>query len=122
MRCDAAVAAPMLAQEKYLNQNADFIAPALAGTYLSWEGEEITDPDYLSFGDPTSATAITWMAAQLARFDLGGDTLTWDDETIIAAARGVLPTDADDAAEPVTINGHLFDPAHPTASYPSQGI
>ncbi len=109
-----AQAAPLLAQEKYLNQKAELIAPALAGEYLSWEGEEIVDPDMINFGDPTSATAITWMAAQIARWNLGID---FDDRTIIDAAASVLPREADTAMAPVQINGHLFDPNHPTEGY-----
>lgn len=109
-----AEAAPLLAQEKFLNQKPELIAPALAGTYLSWDDREITDSDYLSFGDKTSATAITWMAAQIARFGLGGETLRWEDASIRDAARSVLPTDADTSLAPVTINGRSFDPNRPT--------
>lgn len=110
-------AAPMLAQEKYLNQSAELIAPALAGRYLSWQGEEITDPTMINFGGATSATAITWMATQLARWDLGGTALTMDDETLIREAQAVLPPDADESTEPVHINGAPFDPQRPTAGY-----
>lgn len=109
-----AEAAPMLAQEKFLNQSAELIAPALAGSYLSWDDREITDPDYLSFGDRTSQTAITWMAAQIARFNLGGQALRWEDASIVEAARSVLPADADTSMTPVRINGRLFDPTAPT--------
>lgn len=111
-------AAPLLAQEKFLNQKPELIAPALAGTYLSWDNQTVTDPDYLRFGDRTSATAITWMAAQIARFGLGGGTLRWDDASIIGAARSVLPADADTSMTPVTINGRLFDPTTPTKDLP----
>ena len=107
-------AAPLLAQEKYLNQDAELIAPALAGSYLSWEGEELVDPDMINFGDDTSATAITWMSAQIARWDLGID---FDDQTIIDAADSVLPREADTSMAPVEINGHLFDPNQPTDGY-----
>lgn len=108
-----------LAQEKYLNQPASLISPVLAGEYLSWDGEQITDPDYMSFGDPTDPTAMIWMATQLARWDLSGaQQLPFDDTAIIAAARSVLPANVPTTGEPVMINGQLFDPAHPTSNYP----
>lgn len=107
-------AAPMLAQEKYLNQAETLLAPALAGEYTDWDGNEHTDPEMLNFGSPTSATAITWMSAQMARWDLGGDNLRWDDASIIEAARAVLPKEAEMAMDPVDINGRTFDPQRPT--------
>lgn len=109
-----AKSAPLLAQEKFLNQKPELIAPALKGSYTSWDGKQLTDPDYLRFGDPTSATAVTWMSAQIARFDLGGNTLTWDDTSIRNAANDVLPRDADRSLKPVSINGRIFDPNRPT--------
>ena len=68
----------------------------------------------INFGDPTSATAITWMAAQIARWNLGID---FDDRTIIDAAASVLPREADAALTPVEINGRLFNPNTPTEGY-----
>ncbi|WP_018296737.1 ABC transporter substrate-binding protein [Corynebacterium lubricantis] len=109
--------APLLASEKYLNQEESLIAAGLTGSYLNWEGEQVSDPNYLSYGDPTSSTALTWMAAQLARWDLGGTRLTFDDTAIRDAAFAVLPKDAVTNDDPVTINGHVFDPTRPTAGY-----
>ncbi|MHA2787779.1 ABC transporter substrate-binding protein [Corynebacterium sp. S7] len=109
--------APMLASEKYLNQQEPLIAAGLSGTYVNWAGEQSTDPNYLSYGDPTSSTALTWMAAQLARWDLGGSRLTFDDTAIRDAAFAVLPRDAVTDDAPVTINGRTFDPTRPTAGY-----
>lgn len=107
-----------LAQEKYLNQPASLISPVLAGEYRSWAGEEIADPDYMSFGDPTDPTAMTWMATQIARWDLSSaQQLPFDDAAIIAAATSVLPPDVPRTGKPVMINGRLFDPAHPTSNY-----
>lgn len=113
-------ASETLAQERYLNQSADLIVSGLAGQYLTWDDREVTDPDYMSFGDPTQQTALTWMAAQLARWDLGGETLIMDDETIINAATSVLPADADTSTETVSINGTPFDPTRPTRAYTEQ--
>lgn len=108
---------PVLAEEKYLNQQAGLITPALEGRYLTWEGEEVVDPQLMSFGDPTDVTAITWMATQLARWGLGGGVLTMDDATLIAAADSVLPSDVPRQGAAARINDHLFDPAQPTAGY-----
>lgn len=109
--------APVLAQEKYLNQQEGLIRPGLEGTYLDWDGEQVTDPELMSFGDPTDVTAITWMTTQIARWGLGGEALDMDDATIIAASHAVLPADVDRTGTPVLINGHRFDPARPTAGY-----
>lgn len=108
---------PVLAEEKYLNQQAGLITPALEGRYLTWEGEEVVDPQLMSFGDPTDVTAITWMATQLARWGLGGGVLTMDDATLIDAADSVLPSDVPRQGAAARINDHLFDPAQPTAGY-----
>lgn len=106
-------------REKYLNQQVGLLAPALAGHYVNWDDEEITDPEMMSFGDPTDPTAITWMAAQIARWDLSSATsLPLDDTAIIAAATSVLPAGVPRQGQPVRINGRLFDPAHPTSNYP----
>lgn len=108
----------ILAQEKYLNQPASLISPVLAGKYLDWDGEQISDPDYMSFGDSTSFTAMTWMAAQIARWDLSSASpLPLNDAAITAAARSVLPAGVPVDGGPVMINGQLFDPAHPTRNY-----
>ncbi len=108
---------PVLAEEKYLNQQAGLITPALEGRYLTWEGEEVVDPQLMSFGDLTDVTAITWMATQLARWGLGGGVLTMDDATLIDAADSVLPSDVPRQGAAARINDHLFDPAQPTAGY-----
>ncbi len=109
--------APILAQEKYLNQQEGLIRPGLEGKYLTWDGEETVDPELMSFGDPTDVTAITWMTTQIARWGLGGDALTMDDATLIDASYSVLPDDVPRTGTPVMINGLRFDPAHPTAGY-----
>lgn len=110
--------APVLAQEKYLNQPATLIAPALQGHYRSWDDREVVDPEMMSFGDPTDVTAITWMAAQIARWDLSsGTSLPFEDAAIIAAAASVLPADVSRQGTPVEINGRSFDPAQPTRNY-----
>ncbi|AGF73240.1 ABC transporter substrate-binding protein [Corynebacterium halotolerans] len=108
---------PVLAQEKYLNQPTGLITPELEGSYLTWGGEQVVDPELMSFGDPTDVTAITWMTTQMARWDLGGDALRMDDDVLIRASRSVLPADVPRAGDPVMINGHRFDPARPTAGY-----
>ncbi|APT89412.1 nitrate ABC transporter substrate-binding protein [Corynebacterium frankenforstense DSM 45800] len=110
-------AAPLLGAEAYLNQKPEFIEPALRGSYLSWGDEEIEDPDYLRFGDPTSYLAIAWMATQIARFGLGGGALELDDAAVAAVTDSVLPADGDRDLTPVEINGTRFDPARPTAAY-----
>lgn len=107
-----------LAQEKYLNQPGELISPVLAGEYLSWDGEQIVDPNYMSFGDPTNPTAMTWMAAQIARWDTSSaQPLPLEDAAIINAATSVLPPDVPTSGDPAMINGRLFDPAHPTRNY-----
>ncbi|GAB3943059.1 ABC transporter substrate-binding protein [Corynebacterium tapiri] len=111
----ASESAAQLGKEKYLNQKPKLIEPALTGKYVNWADEPVVDPDYLRFGDPTSATAITWMAAQLHRFELDGGQLN-SDHAIGAAARSVLPADADTSLSPATINGQVFDPARYLAS------
>lgn len=109
--------ASMLAEEKYLNQKEELISPALAGSYTTWDGTDVVDPDMINFGGQTSATAITWMAAQIARWDLGGTALTMDDDVLLAATESVLPPEADRSTAPVDINGRIFDPLKPTAGY-----
>jgi nitrate/nitrite transport system substrate-binding protein len=109
--------ATMLAKEKYLNQMEGLIQPALAGDYINWENNQVTDPDMIKFGSQTSATAITWMAAQMARWGLGGDGISFDDDSIINAAQSVLPKEADLSTDPIMINGAPFDPTRPTAGY-----
>ncbi|MDK4282068.1 ABC transporter substrate-binding protein [Corynebacterium propinquum] len=109
--------ASMLAEEKYLNQKEELISPALAGSYTTWDGTDVVDPDMINFGGQTSATAITWMAAQIARWDLGGTALTMDDDVLLAATESVLPPEADRGTAPVEINGRIFDPLKPTAGY-----
>lgn len=109
--------ASMLAEEKYLNQKEELISPALAGSYTTWDGTDVVDPDMINFGGQTSATAITWMAAQIARWDLGGTALTMDDDVLLAATESVLPPEADRTTDPVDINGRIFDPQKPTAGY-----
>lgn len=113
-------AAPMLAQEKYLNQPAKLIQPALSGKYLSWDNQQLTDPNMINFGGDTSAAAITWMATQLARWNLGGDSLRLDNKVLHDAAQSVLPREADMSMSPLHINGKVFDPANPTAGYLSR--
>ena len=110
-------AASMLAEEKYLNQKEELISPALAGSYTTWDGTDVVDPDMINFGGQTSATAITWMAAQIARWELGGTALTMDDDVLLAATASVLPPEADRSTAPVEINGRIFDPLKPTAGY-----
>lgn len=109
--------AEILSREKYLNQKRELFLPTLAGTYQNWEGEEKTDHERISFGDPTNPTEIIWMATQLARWNLGGDTLTMDDPTLIHLADSVLPDDVPRGGDPVTINGRVFDAHTPTAGY-----
>ena len=109
--------ASMLAEEKYLNQKEELISPALAGSYTTWDGTDVVDPDMINFGGQTSATAITWMAAQIARWNLGGTALTMDDDVLLAATESVLPPEADRGTAPVEINGRIFDPLKPTAGY-----
>lgn len=109
--------ASMLAEEKYLNQKEELISPALAGSYTTWDGTDVVDPDMINFGGQTSATAITWMAAQIARWDLGGTALTMDDDVLLAATESVLLPEADRTTDPVDINGRIFDPQKPTAGY-----
>lgn len=113
-------AAPLLAQEKYLNQPAKLIEPALSGKYLSWDNRQVTDPNTINFGGTTSAAAITWMATQLARWNLGGHSLRLDDTLLHDATRSVLPREADMNMNPLLINGMSFDPTNPTAGYLSR--
>lgn len=110
----AAEAAPLLGQEKYLNQNPELIEPALLGDYTDWHGEHHVDPNVINFGGATSQTAITWMAAQLSKQKLGTNPLAWDDAVIKEAAQAVLPREADTSSAALTINGRRFDPARPT--------
>lgn len=105
-----------IAKERYLNQAPALLEEALKGSYLSWSGEQITDPDMINFGGATQEAAVTWLAAQLARWQLGVKPLALNDATIIAAARAVLPPDAEPSRGPLLINGRSFDPARPTAT------
>ncbi|SQG63679.1 nitrate transport protein [Corynebacterium renale] len=110
-------ASTLLAQEKYLNQKKQLIQPALEGTYLAWDDTRHADPNYLRFGDPTSYTAMSWMATQIARFGLGGEGLPFEDAAITGVAKQVLIDGADLSTRPITVNGAAFDPAAPTATY-----
>ena len=109
--------ASMLAKEKYLNQKEELISRALAGNYTTWDGKDLVDPQMIKFGGSTSATAITWMAAQMARWDLGGKAMPMEDQALLDVTKSVLPREADLTTDPVKINGHTFDPLHPTAGY-----
>jgi len=71
----------------------------------------------IKFGGSTSATAITWMAAQMARWDLGGKAMPLDDQALLDVTKSVLPREADLTTDPVEINGHTFSPLHPPAGY-----
>ncbi|NWO08500.1 MAG: hypothetical protein HLX50_23175 [Alteromonadaceae bacterium] len=57
------------------------------------------------------------MATQIARWGLGGDTLTMDDATIIKAAQSVLAPGLSVSSERLSINGVDFDPLTPTRGY-----
>lgn len=109
--------ASMLAKEKYLNQKEELISRALAGNYTTWDGKDTVDPQMIKFGGRTSATAITWMGTQMARWDLGGSAMRMDDQALLDVTKSVLPREADLTTDPVKINGHSFDPLHPTAGY-----
>ncbi|MFH0412599.1 ABC transporter substrate-binding protein [Corynebacterium sp. L4756] len=106
-----------LAQEKYLNQPAELLDGPFSGVYQDWHGNTHTDLDRMSFGDPTDPAAIVWMAAQIARWGLGGDTLTMDDDRIIEAAQSVLVPGLSVTDGALEINGAEFDPLAPTAGY-----
>ena len=106
-----------MAQEKYLNQPAELLDGPFSGVYQDWHGQTHTDLDRMSFGDPTDPGAIVWMATQSARWGLGGDTLTMDDSTIIAAAQSVLVPGLEVTGEHLSINGVDFDPLAPTRGY-----
>lgn len=107
----------MLAQEKYLNQKENLISQALAGRYTTWDGKEVVDSEMIKFGGSTSATAITWMATQLARWGLGGNAMQMDDGGLLEVTKSVLPREADLNTDSVVINGRTFDPLRPTAGY-----
>lgn len=113
-------AAPLLAQEKYLNQKAELIEPALIGEYLTWSDEQVTDPNMIRFGDTTQASALCWMATQMARWGLGGEGVLFDDHSIRTAAERVLPAEAGRSEATLMINGQEFDPRHPTAGYTAE--
>lgn len=106
-----------LAQEKYLNQPAELLDGPFSGVYQDWHGNTHTDLDRMSFGDPTDPAAIVWMAAQIARWGLGGDTLTMDDDRIIEAAQSVLVPGLSVTDGALEINGAEFDPLAPTVGY-----
>lgn len=106
-----------LAGENYLNQPASLLSGPLSGVYQNWHGETVTDPERMSFGDPTDPSAITWMAAQIARWGMDGGVLGMDDSRIIAAANSVLPPEVTPTGAPVLVNGREFDPTAPTAGY-----
>lgn len=110
-----------LSRENYLNQPAALLSGPLSGVYQNWDGETLTDPERMSFGDPTDPTAITWMATQIARWGLDGGRFGMDDSRIIAAARSVLPPDLPATTTPAVINGRNFDPTAPTAGYTTTG-
>lgn len=112
-----ASSARTLGQEKYLNQPAELLEGPFSGVYQDWHGNTHTDLDRMSFGDPTDPAAIVWMATQMARWGLGGDTLTMDDSSIIAAARSVLVPGLALSGEHLSINGVDFDPFAPTRGY-----
>ena len=109
--------AEILAEEKYLNQPAKLILPALTGAYTNWRGEEVTDHQRLQFGGATDPTAITWMATQIARWNLGGQRLVMDDPTLIRLADSVLPESSTRSGTSLSINGRVFDPNLPTHNY-----
>ncbi|WP_225868424.1 ABC transporter substrate-binding protein [Corynebacterium casei] len=109
--------AQTLSQEKYLNQPAELLDGPFSGVYQDWHGNTHTDLERMSFGDPTDPAAIVWMATQIARWGLGGDTLTMDDSTIIAAAESVLVPGLEVTGEHLSINGVDFDPLAPTRGY-----
>ncbi|MDO4632163.1 MAG: ABC transporter substrate-binding protein [Corynebacterium sp.] len=94
-----------LGQEKYLNQPEKLFIPALK------------EPDRINFGTPTNPTAITWMATQISRWNLGGTPPAWDDATLIQLAESVLPTNTPRGTNTLTINGKPFDANLPTAGY-----
>lgn len=109
--------AQTLSQEKYLNQPAELLDGPFSGVYQDWYGNTHTDLERMSFGDPTDPAAIVWMATQIARWGLGGDTLTMDDATIIKAAQSVLAPGLSVSGERLSINGVDFDPLAPTRGY-----
>ncbi|AKK12145.1 ABC-type nitrate/sulfonate/bicarbonate transport system, periplasmic component [Corynebacterium uterequi] len=112
----AGEAGGVLSHEKYLNQPAPVIRAALEGSYRTWEGQEILDPTMLRFGDHTQASAIVWMTAQLARWQLGRSPIAATDAAIVSAAQGVLPPEAQRDVRPLSINGLSFSPLRPTSA------
>ena len=109
--------AETLSKEKYLNQPAKLFAPALNGTYENWEGKKIQDPQRIVYGGETNLSAITWMATQIARWKLGGKTLTMEDIVIMRAAEDVLADGIPHKVTTLQINGKKFDPNIPTMGY-----
>lgn len=109
--------AETLSKEKYLNQPAKLFLPALNGTYENWDGKETHDPQRIIYGGETSLSAVTWMAAQIARWKLGGSALTMNDVAIMQAAEDVLASEIPRTVEPLRINGKTFDPNIPTAGH-----
>lgn len=109
--------AQTLSQEKYLNQPAELLDGPFSGVYQDWHGNTHTDLERMSFGDPTDPAAIVWMATQIARWGLGGDTLMMEDSSIIKAAQSVLAPGLSVSPEHLSINGVDFDPLAPTRGY-----
>ena len=102
--------AKTLSQEKYLNQPAELLDGPFSGVYEDWHGNIQTDLDRMSFGDPTDPAAIVWMATQIARWGLGGDTLMMEDSSIIKASESVLVPGLSVTGGNLNINGVDFDP------------
>lgn len=115
--------ANILAQEKYLNQPAELLLPALSGHYHDWHDKPTVDHERIIFGSPTDSTALTWMATQIARWDLGGNAITMDDAALIRLADSVLPATPPAAgpqplrSDRIVVNGREFDPNLPTLGY-----
>lgn len=109
--------AKTLSQEKYLNQPAALLEGPFSGVYEDWHGNIQIDLDRMSFGDPTDPAAIVWMATQIARWGLGGDTLMMEDSSIIKASESVLVPGLSVTGGNLNINGVDFDPLAPTRGY-----
>ncbi|APT85025.1 ABC transporter substrate-binding protein [Corynebacterium aquilae] len=103
----------ILARENYLNQPEQFIASALAGRYINWSGQLVVDPERMRFDSDTDAAAVTWMAAQLARWDLG---IAPKEADIISAAHKVLPANTPSSST-LHISGQPFNPRQPLSTY-----
>ncbi|WP_233195500.1 ABC transporter substrate-binding protein [Corynebacterium sp. 13CS0277] len=110
---DAARTAEIAAQENYLNQPAAFVAGALSGTYTAWDDRVVTDLERMRFDSPTDGAAVTWMAAQLARWNLGIPATT---AAVTAAAEAVLPAGTP-TSPALEISGTTFRPTAPLAGY-----